>query len=253
MENEEELLNVIEKQTNLINEYNYTKIEKTILQNHIDKCISGAFWIKEKYNTENIVSWKDVPGWINDAQWIFKEAVNNSLDGDILLEIGTYFGQSACYMGELIKQSGKSIKFDTFDIFNLDASMRAGYHPQQFIDYRFSDWRNHCPMQELVMFHLKQCRVDNYVNQIICDGNYAYKFYEDNSLMLVYTDGINNQNNLFEFLNKLWPKLKKGGILAGDDIIFTDVQNAVKKFCNYHNLDYDTDIQKTELSWLIRK
>jgi predicted O-methyltransferase YrrM len=234
-------------------EYDYFKIDKINLQNHIDECLNGAFWIKEKYDIGKIVSWKDVPGWINDAQWIFKEAVNNSSDGDILVEIGTYFGQSACYMGELIKNSGKDIKFYTFDIYDLDASFNANMHPKQFKQYRFAKGLKTAPFNELVKTHFKLCGVDDYVTPIICDGNYAHKFYEDNSLMLAYTDGINNQNNLFEFLNNLWPKVKKGGILAGDDIIFTDVQTAVKKFCNYHNLDYDTNVQKTELSWLIRK
>jgi predicted O-methyltransferase YrrM len=258
MENKEELFDTIQnqidnKEIDLINEYDYTKIEKTVLQNHIEECLNGAFWIKEKYDINKIVSWQDVPGWINDAQWIFKEAVNNSQDGDILVEIGTYFGQSACYMGELIKSSSKDIKFYTFDIYDLDASFIAGFHPEQFTKYRQCDDLKTYPMSEVVKTHFIKCGVENYVNSIICDGNYAHKFYEDNSLMLVYTDGINNSDNLFEFLNKLWPKLKKGGILAGDDIIFTDVQNAVKKFCNYHNLDYDADVQKTELSWIIRK
>lgn len=237
----------------MINEYDYTSVEKEILNEHIEQCLAGAHWIKEEYNLHNIKNWKDVPGWINDAQWIFKEVVDNCSDGDILLEIGTYFGQSACYMGELIKNSGKNIKFDTFDTFDLDASFAAGFHPQQFTKYRQCDDLKISPMFEVVKTHFMKCGVENYVNSIICDGNYAYKFYEDNSLMMIYTDGINNSDNLFEFLNNFWPKLKKGGVLAGDDIIFTDVQNAVKKFCNYHNLDYDTDVQKTELSWLIRK
>jgi predicted O-methyltransferase YrrM len=234
-------------------EYNYSKLDKTELENHINDCLNGAFWVKEKYNIEKIVNWKDVPGWVNDALWIFQEVVDNSSDGDVLVEIGTYFGQSACYMGELIKNSGKNIKFYTFDSYDLDASFNADMHPKQFKEYRFSEELKLAPFSELVKSHIRLCGIDDCVTPIICDGRYAYKFYEDNSLMLVYTDGINNQNDLFEFLNNLWPKLKKGGILAGDDIVFTDIQIAVKKFCDYHNLDYDKDVRKTELSWLITK
>lgn len=237
----------------MINEYDYPTVEKEILDQHIEQCIAGAHWIKEEYSLEGIKSWKDVPGWINDAQWIFKEAVNNCSDGDVLLEIGTYFGQSACYMGELIKESGKNLRFDTFDTFDLDASFIAGFHPEQFTRYRQGDDLKTTPMFEVVKTHFKKCGVENYVNSIICDGNYAHKLYEDNSLMMIYTDGINNSENLFEFLNNFWPKLKKGGILAGDDIIFEDVQNGVNKFCKEHNIDWESDVRKTELSWFIKK
>lgn len=240
------------EENELVVEYDYTKIETEKLQQHINSCVEGAPWIKEKYDVGQIKNYKDVPGWINDAQLIFKEAVNNCKDGDMMVEIGTYFGQSACFMGELIRDSKKSIKFDTIDIFDLDASMRAGFHPQQFIDYRFSEGISKCPMSELVKSHFDQCNVSDYVNLVICDAKYAHKLYDDNSLLLVYTDGINNKDNLHNFLVNFWPKLKPGGIIAGDDIVFEDVKNGVKSFCETVGIEWDA-VQMTHLSWSIKK
>lgn len=233
-------------------EHDYTKLKKSELEEHIKLAAAGAPWIKNSYDIGEITSYKDVPGWINDAIWIFKEVVEKSSDGDILLEIGTYFGQSACYMGELIKNSKKQLRFDTFDIFELDASMRAGYHPRQFVNYRFSENLTTCPMHDLVNTHFKLCQVTNYVNSIICDAKYTHKLYQDNSLMLVYTDGINDKIELYTFLKSMWPKIKAGGILAGDDIFFDQVREAVKIFCEEMNIQWD-DVQKTDLSWVIRK
>lgn len=259
MENREESFYSIQSiidnnQSDLTNEHNYDIIEKTKLQKHIKECVAGTHWIKSNYDDIDFIektNWKDIPGWINDAQWIFKEVVDKCEDGDIVIEIGTYFGQSACYMGELIKTSGKRILFDTFDTFDLDASMHAGYHPKQFIDYRFK--RKEWPWKVLVNWHFKKCELENYINLIMCDGNYAYKFYEDNSLMMVYMDGVCSSDNLYKFLCNFWPKIKKGGILSGDDIIFKDVQDAIKQFCKDCNLDYERDVKKTGKSYLITK
>jgi predicted O-methyltransferase YrrM len=261
LENREELNNSIQNQINnnelnLINDSLYYNIENTKLQKHIDSCVAGTDWIKPNYDfvdyiEDGVANWKDIPGWINDAQWIFKETIDKCKDGDIVVEIGTYFGQSACYMGELIKNSKKSIKFDTFDTFELDASMYASYHPQQFINYRFN--KKEWPWSELIKFHFRKCGLLKYINLIVCDGNYAYKFYDDNSLMLVYMDGICDSDNLYNFISNFWPKLKCGGVISGDDILFKDVQNAVKRFCEDYNLDYVHDVKKTEMSWLIMK
>ena len=74
------------------------------------------YW-KEEYNPYNIESYKDVPGWINDAEFVYPEMVKQAQDGDHFVEIGTLLGQSTTHMAQLIKDSGKNIKFDAIDIF----------------------------------------------------------------------------------------------------------------------------------------
>ena len=66
---------------------------------------------KEKYDIYVFDSYKDVPGWINDAEFIYKEMVDEAQDGDHFVEIGTFLGQSTTYMAELIKKSRKKISF----------------------------------------------------------------------------------------------------------------------------------------------
>ena len=236
-----------------VEEYNYFQVEAEKLNEHITACVEGAPWIKDNYIGTHILSYLDVPGWINDASTIFESAVNDADDGDILVEIGTYFGQSACKMGQLIKNSGKKLKFDTFDTFQeLDPSMRANYHPKQFIDYRFSPSLNTCPFSQIVEFHLKSCKVDEYVNQIICDANYSHLFYKDNTIKMFYIDGINNENDLSNMFKNIWPKIKKGGFIAGDDIGFKDVRSAINKFCIEFDYPFE-NIKITDLSYFIRK
>ena len=224
----------------ILKDYDYTKFEFNELQEHIDAALSGCSWAKDDYNKIQIKTWEDVPGWINDAKWIFKEVVDNCKDGDKVVEIGTYFGQSACYMGELIRDSGKDIKFDTFDTFEqLEPSMRAGMQPKAIVDYRFHESRNTAPMSEIVNGHFYSCGVKDYVNLIICNASYSHHFYEDESLMMFYNDAINEKNALYNMMSNFWPKIKKGGYMAGDDINFDDVKSAVNKFCKKNNLKYE--------------
>ena len=234
----------------LLTEHDYTKLEFGELQEHIEAATQGCDWIKSDYNESVITSFMDVPGWINDAKWIFKEVIESCQDGDKVVEIGTYFGQSACYMGELIRDSGKDIKFDTFDTFEqLDPSIRAGKQPRQFVEYRLHKSRRTAPMSELVKGHFHACGVQDYVNQIVCDALYAHHLYEDNSLMMFYNDGVNQKEKLYQLITNFWPKIKRGGILAGDDINFDDVKSAVEKFCKEEKIEYE----QTPVSWLIRK
>ena len=66
---------------------------------------------------ESLKDFRDVPGWINDAEHIYVEAVDKAKDGAHFVEIGVLYGQSTTHMGQLIKDSGKDIKFDAIDIF----------------------------------------------------------------------------------------------------------------------------------------
>ena len=74
-------------------------------------------YYKEEGYPLNPESYKDVPGWINDADFIYKEMVDMAEDGDHFVEIGTLLGQSATRMAQLIRKSRKKIKFDTIDLF----------------------------------------------------------------------------------------------------------------------------------------
>ena len=187
----------------LLTDFNYWEQDIDTIQSNIKISQKDCHWIKDDYNSIEIKSFLDVPGWINDAQWIFKEVIENCSDGDRVVEIGTYFGQSACYMGMLIKDSGKDIKFDTYDTFEeLDPSIRAGQQPKQFAEYRLQKGRHTAPMSTIVKSHFKSCGVDDYVNLIICDATYSYKFYKDNSLMLFYNDAVNNDKELYEEFQK---------------------------------------------------
>ena len=66
-------------------------------------------YYKKYYQIESIATFKDVPGWCNDAEEIYKMMVDRAKDGDHFVEIGTLLGQSASMMGTYINESNKTI------------------------------------------------------------------------------------------------------------------------------------------------
>ena len=103
----------------------------------MDKAVP-KYW-KEKYDVFNFESYKDVPGWVNDAEFIYEEMVNQAEDGDHFVEIGVLLGQSTTRMGELIRDSKKKIRFDAIDIFWIIEHTIRNYklsgHPKEFFHY----------------------------------------------------------------------------------------------------------------------
>ena len=231
----------------------YANSGKEELNSLLENAQSANKFIKKIYKVEKIFNWKDVPGWINDAVWIYEDMVNEAVDGDHFIEIGTYFGQSACRMGELIKQSGKNIKFDSIDsYYMIDPSMRAGFHPQQFIDYRMGPELSTAPMKDVVKIHLHRCEVYNYVNLLCTESEICHKLYDDFQLKFVYIDGSHLFEDVYRDLKNLWPKIKNGGVLAGDDIMYEEVKKAFDLFIEEEK-EFIEYTKINEFSFIIRK
>ena len=209
---------------------------------------------QKKYNIFDFESYKDVPGWINDAEFIYPQMVEQAQDGDHFVEIGTFLGQSTTYMAELIKKSRKKISFDTIDLYWLIPHTINNYkeagHPKSFYDYYnniMKEWDMN--IVDVVKHPLRVLRVDKYVNFITCDEKYSHKIYEDNLIKFLWIDGDHGADVVYNHLVNFWPKLKSGGYIGGDDIHYEEVLDDVKKFSK----EYDVKVKYDYNSFLITK
>tara|TARA_R100001082_G_scaffold3638_1_gene2918 strand:- start:360 stop:1019 length:660 start_codon:yes stop_codon:yes gene_type:complete len=211
------------------------------------------YW-KEKYDIYTFDSYKDVPGWINDAEKVYPEMVSEAQDGDHFVEIGTLLGQSTCYMGQLIKDSGKNIKFDSIDLFwpikHVIRNYKSSGHPKEFNQY-LSDLLKEFDLRipDVINHPLRILGVQEYVNLITCDEKYAHRLYDDNSLKFVWIDGDHGKDIVYNDLVNFWPKIKSGGTIGGDDITYQEVLDDVKKFSK----EYDVKVKYDYNSFLITK
>ena len=210
-------------------------------------------YLKNKYDIFTFKSYKDIPGWVNDAEFIYEEVVKNAEDGDHFVEIGVLLGQSTTHMAELIKESGKDIKFDAIDIFWIIEETLQNYeqtnHPKQFLDY-YNDVKNEWDMNiiNIIKHPMRILEVEQYVNLITCDEKYAHKIYKDDSLKFVWIDGDHDADVVYNDLVNFWPKLKVGGVIAGDDIHYKEVLSDVEKFSTEYNVKVQYDYNSFKIT-----
>lgn len=178
--------------------------------------------IKKKqtnYNMEHF--YQNVGGWFTYLK-LYTEAVERQGSKAHFVEVGTSFGKSACYMAVEIINSKKNIRFDCVD------SWHGNY--------------------KIYMKFLKTIEpIRSMINPIRLPSVEASKLYDDNSLDFVFIDA----NHTYEFIRddiKVWyPKVKKGGILAGHDYVLEvcpGVVRAVDEFNAENNYSLDINAEK---------
>jgi predicted O-methyltransferase YrrM len=205
----------------------------------LQKAFESNVHLKKDYSLGTIKSYKDVPGWINDAEWIYKLIVDSAEDGDQFLEIGTFFGQSAARMAELIRDSDKDLKFYSMDIFyEIDTCIALDRHPKSFKEFRNA--HNYTDIYNLIVNMFEFMGLREYVEFICCDSKYGHKLFVDNSLKLVYIDGSHSYESVYADLVNFWPKVKVGGYIACDDTVYDSVKDAIKDFCKLYNIKEST-------------
>lgn len=156
--------------------------------------------------------YKRINGWCNFED-LYTKAVSDADNDAHFVEIGTYFGKSASFMGVEILKSGKSIVFDTIDTFKgskneLDKKQKA---------YNTVDVEKHA------RHNLKDLPVN--IKKGTSLG--MCRKYKNNSLDFVFIDGSHQYEDVKKDIKAWLKKVKKGGILAGHDYNNTNVKRAV--------------------------
>ncbi len=84
----------------------------------------------------------------------------------------------------------------------------------------------------------------------------SIKFAEkipDESEGLVFLDNNHTYDHVTVEIAAWWPKIEKGGVLAGDDYWMKDVSNAVNDFVNKHALQLMFISKNDYKTWFIQK
>jgi cephalosporin hydroxylase len=149
--------------------------------------------------------WENIEGMGFTFNLLYSNMVNK-FDNAVFAEIGVWKGQSAVYMAEQIKKSGKNIKFWAIDSFCGDGEE--------------NEYNNDPDVQSktiLQKYYENIEPVKNYINTIPENSLVAHKYFENESIDFLFIDGDHRYEGVKQDL-KLWmPKIKKGGVIAGHD------------------------------------
>jgi predicted O-methyltransferase YrrM len=170
-----------------------------------------------------------IRGWFNFPD-IYSEMIEKVDEGHFV-EIGTFFGKSASYMGVEILNAGKQIIFDTIDTFQGSPQELDGKHAV----YKTTD------IQQRAEINLK----DLPVNVRVFDSVSAAKLYQNKSLDFVFIDGAHDYASVLADIKSWHPKVKPGGYIGGHDYDNRNVKRAVDEYFNEY-------CGKSVNSWLIK-
>jgi len=155
-----------------------------------------------------------IEGWFYNTDLYSK--VVKDYDNAHFVEIGVWKGRSTSFMAVEIINSGKNIKFDVVDTFG--GSKEHGTVSSTKLYESFI--KNLIPAGKAI----NDVHVTTSIN--------ASRLYPDNSLDFVFIDASHEYADVIDDIEHWYPKVKKGGIIGGDDYskeVWPDVVRAVHK------------------------
>ncbi len=169
--------------------------------------------------------YQKIHGWFTFKD-LYTEMVKN-YDDAVFVEVGTWKGKSASYMATEIANSNKNIKFYCIDPWTgetLDSDPKGYDCIEKMEGTLFEHF--------LQNVHL----VRNYLTPIRGLSNECVKHFDDSSLSFVYIDASHDYKSVLNDLEIWYPKIKKGGVLAGHDYPKPGVLKAVNCFASINKL-----------------
>jgi hypothetical protein len=179
-----------------------------------------------------------------DFQELYSNMVEHFTDGSHFVEVGSWKGRSASYMGVEIYNSEKQIKFDCVDTWLGSVEHHDKNSPffvQELIDDK--DW--------LYYQFLNNTRpVCDIINQIRLSSLDAVNQYPNRSLDFVFIDASHEYNDVKKDILSWYPKIKKGGFIAGHDYTTFD---GVKQAVNELLIDKKMNCSLIKSYWIHKK
>lgn len=178
--------------------------------------------------------YQNVEGWFTFPN-IYK-AVVEKLEGGLIVEVGTWMGQSAAFMAVEIVNSKKPFVFHCVDTWK-------GSEEHKDYDVIKND--------ELYEKFLKNMEsVKDVIVPVRKNSLEASKDYADNSIDFLFLDAAHDYENVKADLEAWYPKVKPGCIFAGHDYPYWEgVVRAVDEFC----VERSYKVFLSEQSWGIKK
>ncbi|MDA7830279.1 class I SAM-dependent methyltransferase [Gammaproteobacteria bacterium] len=161
---------------------------------------------------------KNIKGFLahEEGLLLYRLAKEYCLNG-VAVEIGSYCGKSACYIGQACKENNTQLI--TIDHHRGSEEQQLGqeyFDPEEF-DYK----KNRVDTLPTLLKNISKHELDNFVKALVGDSASAAKNLEDN-LDLVFIDGSHTFESARLDYASWKGKIRKGGILAIHDIYDTE-------------------------------
>jgi SAM-dependent methyltransferase len=158
------------------------------------------------------------------SEKLYSEMVQKFPDRSKFIEVGSWKGKSASFMCVEIINSNKDIEFFCVDTW------------QGSKEHIFSE-NNVNQLYQTFKSNMKP--LEGFYKEIISKSTTASQYFENESLDFIFIDASHEYEDVKDDIKSWLPKLKKGGIIAGDDygnIDFPGVHRAVIESINSYQV-----------------
>jgi SAM-dependent methyltransferase len=151
--------------------------------------------------------YEQIDGWFNFKE-IYDSALAQARDGDVFVEVGSWYGRSAAYMAVEIANSGKQIDFYCVDTW-------AGSRDSPWMaDHLAPKGGSALPFFEE---NMRAGGVLERIKIIQRPSVIAASAFQPESIDFVMIDGAHDYASVREDVRAWISKVKPGGVIAGDD------------------------------------
>lgn len=196
--------------------------------------------LKQNFNLNMTHFYNSIQGWFTFPNF-YRELARQGRDNFHYVEVGTWKGKSAAYLAVEIFNSKKQIKFDCVDTWEGSEEHTDSSSP--FFEPLLLE-------KDGLYNHFLQniAPVRNIINNIHrLPSLSASCLYSDNTLDCVFIDAAHDYQSVCNDINSWLPKLRRGGILAGHDISYQPIREALKDTLISDYTDIGEDV------WLYKK
>jgi predicted O-methyltransferase YrrM len=160
--------------------------------------------MKDKINH----NYTNLEGWFNmENQYL--ELLDKVPEGGIFVELGAYKGKSTSFIVTEINNRDKNIKFHTIDTFEGDSGSND--------ETEVNAYRNVIVSNMYEEFNKNTEHLKEYFNVIVGKSDESSKFFEDDSVDVIFIDAGHSYESVIQDIKSWLPKIKNGGIMSGHD------------------------------------
>lgn len=193
---------------------------------------------------------------VSDYADVQELAVRMAQPGDILVEVGSFVGESTAYLIDVVRASGKDLRLYSVDLWDIAEMCRDGNHS---LDMVMNDtgltsrtWLERLgPRCMLAEFYgnLRHAGRDAYLTgALVGRSTQMAERFADHSVRFCYVDAGHSYANVLADLQAWWPKVRTDGLFAGHDWFSgEEVRRAVTDFAATKGLR----IALTNSSWVL--
>lgn len=191
-------------------------------------------------------SYKELYGHF-DFEKTYDYISNILVENDIFVEVGSAWGKSAVYMMERLHQQNKKIKFYCIDIFTQAEDIDGIIFPFGIGKEYRNKMRDQTLYYDFIYNTHNSFAKDFKPIPIRTYSDLGSNIFEEETCKAVFIDAAHDYDSVKKDLESWWPKICKGGILAGHDFYGKEngrneengVALAVKEFLKKNNLTID--------------